>query len=56
MKFSAAGFALLKQSEGFRTHTYLDVAGVATIGYGHRQLHIEGFPDGVTEQLSGASA
>lgn len=35
MKLSAAGLDLLKKSEGFRSRTYLDVAGRATIGYGH---------------------
>ncbi len=35
MKLSAQGIALLKKSEGFRSRTYLDVAGRATIGYGH---------------------
>jgi lysozyme len=38
MNFSAAGLALLKKSEGFRSHVYLDAAGLPTIGYGHRIL------------------
>ena len=38
MPMSAAGLELLKKSEGFRGQMYLDVAGVPTIGYGHRIL------------------
>jgi lysozyme len=50
MKFSAAGMELLKKSEGFRSRVYLDVAGFPTIGYGHRLLHPESFPNGIDEQ------
>lgn len=50
MNLSAAGMELLKKSEGFRNRVYLDVAGFPTIGYGHRLLHPESFPDGVDEQ------
>jgi lysozyme len=49
MQLSAAGLALLKQSEGFRGNTYLDIAGVPTIGYGHRLLPGESYPNGITE-------
>ena len=49
MEFSAAGLDLLKRSEGFRSRVYLDVAGLPTIGYGHRLIHPETFPHGVTE-------
>lgn len=49
MHMSAAGLELLKRSEGFRDHTYLDVAGYPTIGYGHRLLHPESFPKGISE-------
>jgi lysozyme len=49
MELSAAGLELLKRSEGFVGHTYKDVAGVPTIGYGHRLLVGEYFPDGVTQ-------
>jgi lysozyme len=49
MKFSAAGMNLLKKSEGFRSRVYRDMAGLPTIGYGHRlQLH-ESFPNGIGE-------
>ncbi len=36
MKLSAEGLQLIKQQEGFRSRTYLDVADFPTIGYGHR--------------------
>src|SRR5271157_3051528 len=49
MKFSAAGMELLKRSEGFRNRVYLDVAGIPTIGYGHRLLHSDSFPNGIDE-------
>jgi lysozyme len=49
MKLSGAGLELIKRSEGFRGRTYLDVAGIPTIGYGHRLLPKEVFPEGVTE-------
>jgi len=47
MKISAAGMDLLKRSEGFRNRVYLDVAGLPTIGYGHRLLHPESFPNDI---------
>lgn len=49
MRLSPAGLALLKQSEGFRSHVYRDVNGLATIGYGHRLLRAESYPDGIDE-------
>ena len=49
MKLSAAGLELLKQSEGFRSQTYMDVNGFPTIGYGHRLLHPESFPGKISE-------
>jgi lysozyme len=49
MQLSAAGLELLKRSEGFRKRVYLDVAGFPTIGYGHRLLHPESFPNGIDE-------
>ncbi|MGD0293348.1 MAG: lysozyme [Terracidiphilus sp.] len=49
MKFSAAGMELLKRSEGYRNRVYLDVAGLPTIGYGHRLLHSDSFPNGIDE-------
>lgn len=50
MQFSAAGLALLKKSEGFRGHVYKDVAGIPTIGYGHRLLSLDSFSNGIDEQ------
>ena len=49
MQLSAAGLELLKRSEGFRSHTYNDVNGFPTIGYGHRLLKTESFPSGISE-------
>jgi len=49
MEFSAAGLELLKRSEGFRSHIYKDVAGVPTIGYGHRLHPDETYPAGIGE-------
>lgn len=50
MHLSTAGLELLKRSEGFRSHTYNDVNGFPTIGYGHRLRSAEGFPHGVSEE------
>ncbi|MDE3188058.1 MAG: lysozyme [Acidobacteriota bacterium] len=49
MRLSAAGLELLKRSEGFRGRTYLDKAGYPTIGYGHRLVHPECYPEGISE-------
>jgi lysozyme len=49
MKFSVAGMQLLKRSEGFRSRVYRDSAGLPTIGYGHRLLHPDSFPNGIDE-------
>jgi lysozyme len=49
MQMSAAGLDLLKRSEGFRSRTYLDAAGLPTIGYGHQLVHPECFPNGISE-------
>jgi lysozyme len=49
MKFSAVGMQLLKSSEGFRSRVYRDAAGFPTIGYGHRLLHPDSFPNGIDE-------
>lgn len=53
MRLSAAGLDLIKRSEGFRAKTYMDVAGFATIGYGHRLAHTESYPEGITEMQAG---
>jgi lysozyme len=49
MLLSSKGLALLKASEGFRSRVYLDADGLPTIGYGHRLLHPESFPNGICE-------
>jgi lysozyme len=49
MRMSAAGLDLLKRSEGFRSRTYLDAAGLPTIGYGHQLVHPQCFPNGISE-------
>lgn len=49
MQISEAGLALIKASEGFRANTYADLAGNATIGYGHKLLRGESYPDGIDE-------
>jgi lysozyme len=49
MQLSTKGLALLKNSEGFRSQSYLDVAGIRTIAYGHRILPTESFPNGIDE-------
>lgn len=49
MQLSPIGLDLIKRSEGFRSHTYKDVNGIPTIGYGHRLLSFESFPNGITE-------
>lgn len=54
MRLSAAGLELLKKSEGFRSRTYLDAAGHPTIGYGHRLVHPEYFPGGISEAQGAA--
>jgi lysozyme len=50
MQLSAQGLELIKQSEGFRSRQYLDAGGLATVGYGHRIVPPEAFPNGVTEE------
>ena len=54
MELSAAGLELLKRSEGFRSRTYKDVAGIPSIGYGHRILATESFPNGIEEPQAAA--
>ena len=54
MQLSAAGLELLKRSEGFSNRTYVDVAGFPSIGYGHRILASESFPNGIDEAQGAA--
>jgi lysozyme len=54
MELSAEGLELIKRSEGFRGRTYMDVEGYPTIGYGHRLVHPETFPNGIAEEQGAA--
>jgi lysozyme len=47
MHLSSAGLELLKKSEGFRDRIYADVAGFRTVGFGHRLLPGEAYPNGI---------
>jgi lysozyme len=49
MQLSAAGLELVKRSEGFREQVYKDIAGLLTIGYGHKLLTHESFPNGIND-------
>ncbi len=49
MQVSDAGLTLIRNSEGFRSTTYNDPAGIPTIGYGHKLLPGESYPNGITE-------
>ena len=53
MAFGSAGLSLLKKSEGFRNRIYRDTAGIPSIGYGHRVLPSESFPNGIDETQAG---
>lgn len=53
LNISAAGVSLIKSSEGFAAHVYSD-NGVPAIGYGHRLLPHESYPDGITEAQASA--
>lgn len=53
MKTSEKGIALIKDSEGFVGHVYID-NGAPAIGYGHRLLPGESFDDGITEPEASA--
>ena len=48
-QFSAEGLKLLMKAEGFRRSVYCDPIGKPTIGYGHRLLSGEDFPNGMSE-------
>lgn len=52
MRLSDAGLCLIKRSEGFRSRPYSDSAGLATIGYGHKLLSGESFPEGINEAVA----
>jgi lysozyme len=50
MKLSDAGLSLVKVNEGERSKIYPDVAGFPTVGYGHKLLPGESYPNGITEE------
>lgn len=52
MHISQAGIDLIKQYEGYRSRTYLDVGGKPTIGYGHLLKPGESFPNGIDESTA----
>jgi len=54
MQLSAEGLELIKRSEGFRSRAYRDVAGLLTIGYGHRLSLGESFTEAIAEPEAAA--
>ena len=49
MQISPNGLRFIQSNEGFSATVYRDVAGVQTIGIGHKLLPGESFPDGITQ-------
>jgi lysozyme len=49
---SEACFALIRHFEGCSLTVYKDSAGLDTVGYGHKLLYNETFPDGITEDTA----
>jgi lysozyme len=49
MQVSDDGLNMIRKFEGFVSHTYNDPVGIPTIGYGHKLLPGESFPNGITE-------
>lgn len=49
MHLDDAGLNLIKKFEGFSATTYNDPAGLPTIGYGHKLLSGEAYPNGIDE-------
>ena len=54
MQLSEQGLELIKRSEGFRAQTYKDMAGFPTIGFGHKLLPGESYPEGIDEARASA--
>jgi lysozyme len=50
MEMSDKGLQLIKDSEGFVGHVYLNAVGKPTVGYGHLIKAGEDFSDGLTEE------
>lgn len=49
MQTSDAGISFIKSNEGFAANVYSD-NGVPAIGYGHRLLPGESYPNGITQE------
>jgi len=49
LSLSAAGLEFIAAHEGFRATVYRDAAGLETIGFGHRLIGGETYPDGMTQ-------
>ncbi len=54
MKISEKGLKFIARREGFRPHVYKDVAGHATIGYGHLVKDGEDWAGGITRPAARA--
>ena len=54
MHLSNEGLELLKRSEGFRSSMYQDVAGFATIGFGHKARPGENYGAAITRSQAEA--
>lgn len=50
MQLSPRGLAFLERWEGFSAESYADSAGYHTIGYGHKLLVGEFYPQGITRE------
>ncbi|KAF8818092.1 lysozyme [Rickettsia endosymbiont of Cardiosporidium cionae] len=48
MRISKSGLDLIKQFEGYRRYSYIDIAGVLTIGYGHVVRSKENWNEGIS--------
>lgn len=49
MEISQNGLSLIEQFEGLVLHVYLDIANFPTVGYGHKLLNGESYPNGITQ-------
>lgn len=50
LSFSEEGLTFLTKKEGFKVRTYRDDAEHPTIGFGHRLLSGESYPNGITRE------
>ena len=49
MQISPNGLRFIQSNEGYSATVYKDVAGYSTIGYGHKLMPEESFPNGITQ-------